>query len=112
MLGSHNSFTYQGAVCKPLNLFAFLWRCQGKTVREQMEEGVGYFDVRVRYDLKNKCWRTCHGMVDFGLTYGSLAVLPDGKGWRLSPADFHEVSAAAWFEAYRRDGGKRGRRKP
>lgn len=67
-------------------------------------------------DLTGRYSRGCRAEACVAASYGlrawRLAVLPDGKGWRLSPADFHEVAAAAWFEAYRRDEGKRGRRKP
>lgn len=55
-----------------MELLSFLWRTQDKTIEEQKELGVGYFDIRVRYDRKMKCWRTCHGLVDFGLCFPSI----------------------------------------
>lgn len=65
MIGTHNSYSFQKAKLWILNLFSFLWRCQTKNINEQIKSNVEYFDVRVRYDKKSDCWRTCHGIVDF-----------------------------------------------
>ncbi len=72
MIGTHNSFTYQKATFKPYNWFKFLWRCQTKTIEEQKEANVKYFDIRVKWDSKNNCWRTCHGIVSFDKTFNTL----------------------------------------
>lgn len=64
MLGSHNTMTYlppRFLIFKP---FSFLWRCQDKSLFEQIEKGVKYLDIRVRYDRKNKVYRFAHGIVD------------------------------------------------
>ena len=64
MLGSHNTMTYlppRFLIFKP---FSFLWRCQNKSLFEQIEKGVKYLDIRVRYDRKNKVYRFAHGIVD------------------------------------------------
>lgn len=77
MIGTHNSFTYQKATFKPYNWFKFLWRCQTKTIEEQKEANVKYFDIRVKWDSKNNCWRTCHGIVSFDKTYNSIEEILD-----------------------------------
>ena len=64
MLGSHNTMTYlppRFLIFKP---FSFLWKCQDKSLFEQIEKGVKYLDIRVRYDRKNKVYRFAHGIVD------------------------------------------------
>ena len=64
MLGSHNTMTYlppRFLIFKP---FSFLWRCQNKSLFEQIEKGVKYLDIRVRYDRKNKVYRFANGIVD------------------------------------------------
>lgn len=49
ILASHNSLTYY----KPqwyLRPLAWIGRCQSKTIQEQYELGVRYFDIRIKYD--------------------------------------------------------------
>lgn len=48
-LGSHNSLTY----VKPqwyMRMFSWIGKCQSKTIKEQYELGVRYFDIRVKYN--------------------------------------------------------------
>ena len=40
-----------------------LWRCQRKGFNMQIEDGVKYFDIRIRFD-KNNDVVFCHGMAD------------------------------------------------
>ena len=77
MIGTHNSFTYQKATFKPFDWFSFLWKCQTKTIEEQVAMNVSYFDIRVKWDKKNDCWRTCHGIVSFDKTYNTLKEILD-----------------------------------
>lgn len=54
MLGSHNSLTY----LEPATLVGKLLKpwvcCQNKTLTEQYDKGVRYFDIRVRFEKSNK----------------------------------------------------------
>lgn len=52
MLASHNSFSY----AKPYKWWMYLFipwaRCQNKTIEQQYNSGVRYFDIRVRFNNK------------------------------------------------------------
>lgn len=78
MIGSHNSFTYLKAVNGNLfNKFASFWRCQDKSIQEQYDSGVHFYDVRVTEETfggKNM-WRVCHGKVNVNKLFVSLKVL-------------------------------------
>lgn len=71
MIGSHDSYTFLPASRKIFNLFSFLWRTQTKSIAQQIEAGVEYFDVRVR--RYHNVWRVCHGLVDFNLVFTTLS---------------------------------------
>lgn len=70
MIGTHDSYTFLPARKKLFELFSFLWRTQVKSIAQQKEIGVTYFDVRVRRD--GDVWRVCHGLVDFNITFNSV----------------------------------------
>lgn len=70
MIGTHDSYTFLPARKKLFEWFSFLWRTQVKSIAQQKEIGVTYFDVRVRRD--GDVWRVCHGLVDFDLTFKSI----------------------------------------
>lgn len=72
MIGTHNSYTFLPAKKHWLEWFSFLWRTQVKSIEQQREVGVAYFDIRVRYDKDISMWRVCHGIVDFNRVFGSL----------------------------------------
>lgn len=79
MIGSHNSFTYLKAVNKGIfNKFTKYWRCQYKTIQEQYDAGVRFFDVRVTPELVKQgskdrvYWRVCHGAVNVDQLFASL----------------------------------------
>ena len=63
MIGTHNSLT----ACEPIHWyfkpFKFLWRCQTKFLREQLEYGTKFVDIRVRINDKGEIV-FCHGIVD------------------------------------------------
>lgn len=65
MIGSHNTFSY----LPPINFWGKitkLWgKCQDKTLAEQYDSGVRFFDIRVKYI--NGCWHFVHNNVDYGL---------------------------------------------
>lgn len=72
MIGTHDSYTYLEAMNPIMEWFSFLWRTQDKSILEQKKQGVIYFDIRVRHDKAGNCWRVCHGLVDFPLSFPSI----------------------------------------
>ena len=84
MIASHNTFSYLKPRYKILNFFKGFWRCQDLDIKEQLASGVEYFDVRVRYTFDNKV-RMCHGFVDYGKEYDSLAEVVDDLIYKNIP---------------------------
>lgn len=74
MIGSHNSFTHLSSDSTLNNNFSAFWRCQDKTVVEQYEAGVRFFDIRIKaIEKKNKVmWEVCHGSAGLGKTFISI----------------------------------------
>lgn len=70
MIGSHNSMSYLPPKRWFWRLFTPLWRCQDKTIEEQIKAGVRFFDIRVVWDRKLDCWQFAHGLVRFGWKKG------------------------------------------
>lgn len=70
MIGTHNSCTGYEPVHKIFNIIKLLWKCQEKTLDQQLHDGVEYFDIRVRY-INNR-WQCCHGIVDVKKYYLQL----------------------------------------
>ena len=56
---SHNTFSYAEPLQWWLRPFAFVARCQSKTLTEQVEAGIRVFDLRIRQD-KNGEWVIAH----------------------------------------------------
>lgn len=67
MIGSHNTFSY----LPPKNFWGKitrLWnKCQDKTIQEQYDAGVRYFDIRIK--LIDGFWHIVHNNVDYGSCY-------------------------------------------
>ena len=74
MIGSHNSFTYLKSTNALYNRFPIAWRCQYKTIQEQYNDGVRFFDVRVKLEKKanRNMWRCAHGAVNLQQMFVSL----------------------------------------
>ena len=85
MIASHNTFSYLQPRYKIFNLFKGFWRCQDIDIKEQLASGVEYLDVRVRYTFDCKV-RLCHGFVDYGKEYDSLAELVEECIYKNVPA--------------------------
>ena len=85
MIASHNTFSYLQPRYKIFNFFKGFWRCQDMDIKEQLASGVEYLDVRVRYTFDGKV-RLCHGIVDYGKEYDSLAELVDELIYENVPA--------------------------
>lgn len=64
MLGSHNSLTY--LPCRKWWMYLINWaaKCQSKNLTEQYHSGVRYFDIRVRFDKKDRPV-IAHGLVEY-----------------------------------------------
>lgn len=69
MIGSHNSLSY----LPPQNLWGKitkLWgKCQDKTLKEQYDAGVRYFDIRIQLHINSNDdyeWHFVHNKVDYG----------------------------------------------
>lgn len=63
MIGSHNSLTFKASNNWLFNQFEWLWKCQHKSLQEQYENGVRFFDIRV-YQKDPGHWGFAHGMVN------------------------------------------------
>lgn len=82
MIASHDSFTYLKPRLSFMRLFAWLWKTQTKTIQEQIDSGVRYFDVRVR--RVSDGWRVCHGLVDLDMTFRTISdILNFFKGYKF-----------------------------
>ena len=84
MIASHNTFSYLQPRHKIFNFFKGFWRCQDLDIKEQLASGVEYLDVRVRYTSDGMV-RLCHGYVDFGKEFPTLAELVYYYIWRNLP---------------------------
>ena len=81
MIGTHNSMTGYPAKCRVSEWLHPLWRCQSKTILQQLIGGVKYFDIRVRYDRHGNLI-FCHGWADINTDYWDMAnVIRLLKGW-------------------------------
>ena len=85
MIASHNTFSYLPPRYKIFNFFEGFWRCQELNINQQLDNGVEYLDVRVRYTFDGKV-RLCHGLVDYGKEYDSLAELVEECIYKTVPA--------------------------
>lgn len=74
MIASHNSFTFLEPTKWWLKPFAFLWKCQDKTLEQQYKAGVRYFDVRVFLNKEGE-WQICHGVAEFSVSFTTILAL-------------------------------------
>ena len=75
MICAHDLFTYSGVdngfpLGGILNGYKGLWKCQERNEEQLYNLGVRVFDCRVFWD--NDCWRGCHGVVNFKITFKTL----------------------------------------
>lgn len=64
-LATHNSMSYLEPLRWWMRLLLPLARCQTKNLRQQWEEGVRLFDLRVRWNESRCRWDFAHGPVTF-----------------------------------------------
>lgn len=71
MIGSHNTLSY----LPPKNLWGKITRpwnkCQDKTIEEQVNAGIDYFDIRIDF-YKDKKWHFVHNRVDYGVVNNDI----------------------------------------
>lgn len=75
MIGSHDSFTYLPAKSTIMNNITRFWRTQEKTIVEQYQLGVRFFDIRVKREIDENNhirWRVCHGLAELTKTFTTL----------------------------------------
>lgn len=79
MIGSHNSMSYLPPKHWFWRLFTPFWRCQNKTIKEQIDAGVEFFDLRVVWDRRLHSWHFAHGLATLkgssSLVYGTMQKL-------------------------------------
>jgi hypothetical protein len=64
ILGSHNTMSYLQAKHWWMRPFKFIARCQRISLEEQFNQGVRYFDFRIRID-KNGNYEFAHGLMKY-----------------------------------------------
>lgn len=71
MIGSHNTLSY----LPPKNLWGKITRpwnkCQDKTIEEQVNAGIDYFDIRINLYNDNE-WHFVHNKVDYGVVNDNI----------------------------------------
>lgn len=67
MLGSHNSFSYLTPTKWWMKLLTPWAKCQNKTIVEQYNAGVRYFDLRISFN-KSGSMRLVHNWVEYPIT--------------------------------------------
>lgn len=65
IFGSHNTMSYLPPRHWWMRPFRFIARCQSLTLEEQLEAGVRYFDLRVRFLPSDGTPYFCHGYMPF-----------------------------------------------
>lgn len=90
MIGSHDSFTYLAAKNSLVNRITRFWRCQDKSIVDQYNFGVRFFDIRVCRDTLNgkKIWRCCHGLAELEKTYPTIKAICQYFGVSLKGCKF------------------------
>lgn len=64
ILSSHNTMTYLPPKKWWMKIFKPIYQCQNKSITQQLDEGVRYFDIRISFDkFDNLEFR--HGLVAF-----------------------------------------------
>ena len=76
-LATHNSLSY---ICPQWYLRPFAWvgRCQNLTLQEQLNYGVRYFDIRIKF-LKNGRAVSGHGLLTYNVDIATVLYLLDLK---------------------------------
>lgn len=115
MLASHNSMSYLSPttlwmkMCKPWS------KCQNRTIEEQIEKGVRFFDLRILPHRVGNTYEAhfCHNTIDYGkvnldkslgqidktaVTFGMNFYVRVTLDVRTKPKDANEMSE--WFKQY------------
>ena len=65
ILGSHNSLSYARPTKWWMRLLGFTAKCQTLSIKEQIDAGVRYFDIRVRWNKNERAFKPAHGPITF-----------------------------------------------
>lgn len=103
ILGSHNSWSYLKPKKWWMRPFAFVAKCQSKSIVEQYTAyGVRCFDLRVRWDERNQLPIIAHGLMEYKYT---LEMLEADMRWLNAKKDcyvrvLHEVRNEKQYTKY------------
>lgn len=64
-IGSHDTMSYAKPESWWMRPFHFMCKCQSLNIYDQYKEGVRLFDMRVKWDKKQHCWKFAHGLAMF-----------------------------------------------
>lgn len=74
MIATHNAFTFKKSTSKLYEFFSFLWRCQNKSLQEQYDSGIRFFDIHI-FRKNSETWGFAHGLVNLQGGFSELRVL-------------------------------------
>lgn len=80
MIATHNTFTYLTTKNVFVNLLKTFWRCQVDDIGAQYNNGVRYFDIRVKYKYDHKLgtyWQVCHGIANVDIYFKTAKELSE-----------------------------------
>lgn len=69
-IASHDTMSYLKPEKWYMRPFHFMGKCQNKDIGFQYRYGVRLFDIRVKWDKKQECWKFAHGSLVFKMTDG------------------------------------------
>lgn len=64
-IASHNTMSYLPVKQWWMKPFGFMAQCQSKDIKSQFDNGIRYFDFRVRYNEKSYTYEFAHGMCSY-----------------------------------------------
>ena len=73
-LATHNSLTYLEPKCWFLKLFKFCYQCQDKSIHQQINDGVKYFDFRISFNSLRSL-EVRHKLIAFKCDYSDFMEL-------------------------------------
>lgn len=76
ILGTHDTMTYATPTKWWMKPFKKYGECQTLSIKEQLNIGVTYFDLRIRFDKKGKPY-FCHGLLEFSEDVNSVLSMLD-----------------------------------
>lgn len=68
MIGSHNTFSYLPAKHWWVTILKPWYKCQSKDIIEQIDSGIRFFDIRVRFNKHNDALEIVHNNIVFNIS--------------------------------------------